>query len=293
MAPTGTIADRIAAAGASLTPTERRVAEVVTAEPTALAFDTVAELADRVGSSGPTVVRFAAKLGFDGYARPPAARPSSTDRAVVARRPQPIRRRDATAATSAGEPLRRCVARRRADRRRARRRDRADDRTRSRVTCGSSLPRRRRRWPSSSWPTCDCSARTSTTSPDRMRPSPPNSSMRPTAMSSSRSTQSATNRPSSGSPDSSSTAVRRSSRSPTGRPRRSPRSPTCAATSACRRSARSTARSPSIVVAELVTAAVARAARTRRHPPARGGGVRVVRLRRLHRFSPEQEPRLR
>lgn len=67
MTPTGTIDDRLARAGAALTPTERRVAEVVTSDPTALAFDTVAELAERVGSSGPTIVRFAAKLGFDGY----------------------------------------------------------------------------------------------------------------------------------------------------------------------------------------------------------------------------------
>lgn len=67
MTPTGTIDDRLALAGTALTPTERRVAEVVTSDPTALAFDTVAELAERVGSSGPTIVRFAAKLGFDGY----------------------------------------------------------------------------------------------------------------------------------------------------------------------------------------------------------------------------------
>ena len=67
MTPTGTIDDRLALAGAALTPTERRVAEVVTSDPTALAFDTVAELAERVGTSGPTIVRFAAKLGFDGY----------------------------------------------------------------------------------------------------------------------------------------------------------------------------------------------------------------------------------
>ena len=67
MTPTGTIADRLALAGGALTPTERRVADLVTADPTALAFDTVAELAERVGSSGPSIVRFAAKLGFDGY----------------------------------------------------------------------------------------------------------------------------------------------------------------------------------------------------------------------------------
>ncbi len=37
------------------------------AEPTLLAFGTVSDLADRVGTSRPSIVRFAAKLGFDGY----------------------------------------------------------------------------------------------------------------------------------------------------------------------------------------------------------------------------------
>ena len=41
--------------------------EEVLAEPTLLAFGTVSELADRVGTSRPTIVRFANKLGFDGY----------------------------------------------------------------------------------------------------------------------------------------------------------------------------------------------------------------------------------
>ena len=37
-------------------------------EPTLLAFATVSDLADRIGTSRPSIVRFANKLGFDGYA---------------------------------------------------------------------------------------------------------------------------------------------------------------------------------------------------------------------------------
>jgi len=58
----------IAAAGERLTPTERRIAEAVLDEPTLLAFGTVSELAERVGTSRPSIVRFATKLGFEGYA---------------------------------------------------------------------------------------------------------------------------------------------------------------------------------------------------------------------------------
>jgi len=57
----------IAAAGQRLTPTERRIAEAVLEEPTLLAFGTVSELADHVGTSRPSIVRFATKLGFGGY----------------------------------------------------------------------------------------------------------------------------------------------------------------------------------------------------------------------------------
>jgi len=39
----------------------------VLAEPTLLAFGTVSDLAGRVGTSRPTIVRFATKLGFEGY----------------------------------------------------------------------------------------------------------------------------------------------------------------------------------------------------------------------------------
>jgi DNA-binding MurR/RpiR family transcriptional regulator len=50
-----------------LTPAERRVADVVLGDPQLVAFGTVAELAERAGSSGATVVRLAAKLGLDGF----------------------------------------------------------------------------------------------------------------------------------------------------------------------------------------------------------------------------------
>ena len=59
--------DLVAAASGELTPTERRIAEAVLAEPTLLAFGTVSDLADRVGTSRPSIVRFANKLGFQGY----------------------------------------------------------------------------------------------------------------------------------------------------------------------------------------------------------------------------------
>ena len=57
----------IAAAGDRLTPTERRIAEAVLAEPTLLAFGTVSDLAEAVGTSRPSIVRFATKLGYEGY----------------------------------------------------------------------------------------------------------------------------------------------------------------------------------------------------------------------------------
>lgn len=57
----------VAEAGSGLTPTERSIAEAVLSEPTLLAFGTVSDLAQRVGTSRPSVVRFAHKLGLDGY----------------------------------------------------------------------------------------------------------------------------------------------------------------------------------------------------------------------------------
>lgn len=57
----------IAAANERLTPTERRIAEAVTADPSLLAFGTVSDLARLVSTSPPSIVRFAAKLGVDGF----------------------------------------------------------------------------------------------------------------------------------------------------------------------------------------------------------------------------------
>lgn len=61
------IQELIASAGDRLTPTDRRIAEAIIGNPTLLAFGTVSDLADHVGTSRPSIVRFAVKLGFDGY----------------------------------------------------------------------------------------------------------------------------------------------------------------------------------------------------------------------------------
>lgn len=58
---------RISRVSETLTPAERRIVSLLAEDKTAAAFLTVAELAQRVDSSGPTVVRFATKLGFAGY----------------------------------------------------------------------------------------------------------------------------------------------------------------------------------------------------------------------------------
>lgn len=67
MPPAAAIPDLIADAGPALTPTERRIAEAVLDDPTLIAFGTVTDLAAKVGTSRPSIVRFAGKLGFDGY----------------------------------------------------------------------------------------------------------------------------------------------------------------------------------------------------------------------------------
>ena len=65
--PEASVLDLVAAVSSELTPTERRIAEAVLAEPTLLAFGTVSDLAGHVGTSRPSIVRFATKLGFEGY----------------------------------------------------------------------------------------------------------------------------------------------------------------------------------------------------------------------------------
>lgn len=59
--------ERIAPVAKSLTPTERRISALLLQDATLLAFGTVSEIADRVGTSRPSIVRFATKLGFDGF----------------------------------------------------------------------------------------------------------------------------------------------------------------------------------------------------------------------------------
>ena len=62
-----TLAAVINARLTDLTPAERKVAAVVVDDPEAIAFGTVADVAGRAGTSGPTVVRLAAKLGYGGF----------------------------------------------------------------------------------------------------------------------------------------------------------------------------------------------------------------------------------
>src|SRR5205823_1774482 len=63
-----TIIGRLSGAGPRLTAAERKVADVIAADLDGVAFATVAELARRAGTSGPTVMRLAVKLGYSGFA---------------------------------------------------------------------------------------------------------------------------------------------------------------------------------------------------------------------------------
>jgi DNA-binding MurR/RpiR family transcriptional regulator len=61
------IVDRLAAAAGSLTPSEQRAALLLEKDPPKVAFGSLAEVARAAGTSGPTVVRLASKLGFAGF----------------------------------------------------------------------------------------------------------------------------------------------------------------------------------------------------------------------------------
>jgi DNA-binding MurR/RpiR family transcriptional regulator len=61
------VEERVRNAGAQLTTAERRVAQVVLERPQLVGFGTVADLAEAAGAGAATVVRLAAKLGFDGF----------------------------------------------------------------------------------------------------------------------------------------------------------------------------------------------------------------------------------
>jgi DNA-binding MurR/RpiR family transcriptional regulator len=61
------IVDRLAAAAGSLTPSEQQAALLLEKDPPKVAFGSLAEVARAAGTSGPTVVRLASKLGFAGF----------------------------------------------------------------------------------------------------------------------------------------------------------------------------------------------------------------------------------
>lgn len=62
-----TVVDRIVSQADRLTATERKIAAVLADEPQTIAFGTVAQVAQRAGTSGPSVVRLAVKLGYEGF----------------------------------------------------------------------------------------------------------------------------------------------------------------------------------------------------------------------------------
>ncbi len=61
------VAETVRAHGGRLTPAERRIATVVLDSPQIVGFGTVADLADEAEAGAATVVRFANKLGYDGF----------------------------------------------------------------------------------------------------------------------------------------------------------------------------------------------------------------------------------
>jgi DNA-binding MurR/RpiR family transcriptional regulator len=67
------VTERAHEASASLSPGERKVAHVVASDPEAVAFGTVASVAARAGTSGPTVLRLAGRLGYAGFVELQAA----------------------------------------------------------------------------------------------------------------------------------------------------------------------------------------------------------------------------
>ena len=60
---------RLAERAATLTPSERRIGETILSDPNLVAFGTVADVARAARAGTATVVRFAVKLGFDGYSQ--------------------------------------------------------------------------------------------------------------------------------------------------------------------------------------------------------------------------------
>jgi DNA-binding MurR/RpiR family transcriptional regulator len=107
------VADRIASAGPQLTGAERRVAQAVLEHPHLVAFGTVADLAAEAGAGAATVVRLAAKLGFDGFSALQSSvqddlsrqlRPAAERIRELADRPQ-VERHRALATANVGETI--------------------------------------------------------------------------------------------------------------------------------------------------------------------------------------------
>lgn len=63
----GNIPERIRSSYDALTPSERRIADVLFDSDLMVGLENVATLAERARVSGPTVIRFATKLGFEGF----------------------------------------------------------------------------------------------------------------------------------------------------------------------------------------------------------------------------------
>lgn len=61
------VEQRLLERAGSLTPSERRIGEMILATPQLVAFGTVADVAEASSVGTATVVRFAVKLGYDGY----------------------------------------------------------------------------------------------------------------------------------------------------------------------------------------------------------------------------------
>jgi DNA-binding MurR/RpiR family transcriptional regulator len=100
------LATRITDQADALPPAERRVAELVLADPSLAAFGTVAELGRRAGTSGATVVRLAGRLGYDGWVGLQSEVRAGLDhhlRPATERIREPAGDRDVLAATAARE----------------------------------------------------------------------------------------------------------------------------------------------------------------------------------------------
>ena len=95
------VAERTREAMGSLTASERKVARALLSMYPVAGLGTVAELAERAGVSSPTVVRFVARLGFEGF----AAFQGSLRREVHARMGSPLEQYSERGLRGSGEAL--------------------------------------------------------------------------------------------------------------------------------------------------------------------------------------------